>query len=94
MERRWIPIVLLSLLAAGLLGVIISISVGEKGPHEIEITGTGEVQQLIGGIRQLDERLGDEDAPVRLTLYTDVMSPAAADYQREVITPLTQRSSV
>lgn len=91
MERRWVPVLLLGALAAVLAGAIISISVGEKGSQTIEITGAGEVQQLIGGIRQLDERLGDEDAPIRLTLFIDVMSPRAAAYQAEVVDPLIEQ---
>jgi protein-disulfide isomerase len=88
MRRRWIPITLLSLLAAGLLAAVISISVGERGPQSIQIRGTGEVQELIGGIRQLEDRLGLETAPVTINLFQDVQCPRCAEFQTEVVDPL------
>lgn len=91
MERRWVPITILGLLAIGLFAGIISLSVGEKGPQTIQITGTGEVQELIGGIRQLDDRLGDEEAPVTMTLFQDVQCPRCADFQADVIDPLIEQ---
>lgn len=79
---------LLTLAGLGLLGALISISIGEKREESLTITGTGEVQELIAGIPQLGERLGEGDAPVTLTLFTDVQSPQCADYQAEVIDPI------
>jgi protein-disulfide isomerase len=90
MERRWLPITLLALLAIGLLAGIISLSVGEKGPQVIQVSGTGEVQELIGGIRQLDDRLGDEEASITMTLFQDVQCPRCADFQADVIDPLIE----
>ena len=91
MPRRWIPITLLSLAAIGLLAALISLSVGEKGPQTIVVGEAGEVQELIGGIRQLDQRLGDEDAPVSVTLFTDVQCPRCAEFQADVVDPLIER---
>lgn len=88
MPNRWLPITALSLLAIGLVAAIISLSVGEKGPQSIQISGTPEVQELIGGIRQLEDRLGDETAPVTIDLFQDVQCPRCADFQAEVIDPL------
>src|SRR5215203_3571873 len=90
MRSRWIPLTLLSVATVGLLAALISISVGENREEELMIHGTGEVQELIAGIPQLDERLGDEDAPIMLTLFTDVQCPHCADYQLEVIDPLIE----
>ncbi len=91
MERRWLPITVLGLLAIGLFAGIISLSIGEEGPQSIQITGTGEVQELIGGIRQLDDRLGDEEAAITMTLFQDVQCPRCADFQAEVIDPLIEQ---
>jgi protein-disulfide isomerase len=88
MPSRWIPITLLTIAAVGLLAALISIAVGEENVQLIAVEDTGEVQELIGGIRQLDERLGDDDAAVSLTLFTDVQCPRCAEYQAEVIDPL------
>ena len=90
MRSRWLPLTLLSLAAAGLLAALVSLSVGQHREEDLVITGTGAVQELVGGIRQLDDRLGDENAPVTLTLFTDVQCPSCADYQLTVIDPLIE----
>lgn len=88
MRSRWVPLTLLTLGAIGLIAALVSISVGENRVGPVEVEGSGEVQQLIGGIRQLDDRLGDDDAPVEITVFNDVQCPRCADYQAEVIDPL------
>lgn len=90
MGSRWIPLTLLSLGAIGLLAALVSISVGENTVEEYRLEETGEVQQLIAGIRQLDDRLGPEDAPVMIELFTDVQIPSGAEYQAAVIDPLIE----
>lgn len=90
MRSRWIPLALLSLGAAGLLAALVSLSVGEHREEQFVITGTGEVQELIGGIPQLGDRLGEEDAPISLTLFTDAQCPHCAAYQLDVVDPLIE----
>lgn len=84
----WVPRVLLAVLAVGVGYAIIAIAVGEGGPQAVEIEGRPEVQRLIAGIRQEEERLGSPDAPVEIDLFTDVRSVPGADFQREVVDPL------
>jgi protein-disulfide isomerase len=71
-----------------LLFVIASVSLdeGEGGP--IEITGQGDVQQQLGGIRQQDIRLGEPGAPITIEVFSDLQCSPCGDYQREVISPL------
>lgn len=86
--RRWIPISIIAVVSLGLIGAIISLSVGEKGVAQIEVDGIGEVQQLIGGIPQLDRRLGSDDATVTISVFQDVQCPRCGDFQAQVIDPL------
>lgn len=88
--RRWIPITIIALVVAGLAGAIVSLSVGERGLAQIEVVGIGDVQQLIGGIPQLDRRLGSDDATVTISVFQDVQCPRCGDFQAEVIDPLIE----
>jgi len=84
----WVPRLVI-LVAVGGIGIsILSISVGEGGPQAVEIEGRTEVQKLIAGIRQEEERLGSPDAPVEIDLFTDVRALPSAQFQREVIDAL------
>ena len=46
MSSPWVPRVLLGVGLAGLIGAIISLSVGTGGPKVIKITGGDAVQEL------------------------------------------------
>ena len=81
MGSRWIPLTILSIGAVALVAAIISISVGENRVESYRIEEAGEVQQLIAGIRQLGDRLGPEDAPITIDVFTDVQIPTGAAYQ-------------
>ena len=52
--------------------------------------GGPEVQNLIAGIRQEEERLGSPDAAVEIELFTDVRSVPGADFQAEVVDPVIE----
>jgi protein-disulfide isomerase len=87
-SRRWIPISIIAAVVLVLAGAIVSLSVGEKGLAQLEVVGIGEVQQLIGGIPQLDRRLGSDDATVTVSVFQDVQCPRCGDFQAQVIDPL------
>jgi protein-disulfide isomerase len=74
----------------GVLGAIISIAVGEGGPKAQRIGEVGPVQQLFGGIAQEGAVLGDPDADVRISVFTDLRCPPCADYQIGTIDPLVE----
>jgi protein-disulfide isomerase len=84
----WVPRALLAVLAVGVGYAIIAIAVGEGGPQAVEIQGRPEVQKLIAGIRQEEERLGSSDAPVEIELFTDIRSVPGAEFQLEVVDPV------
>ena len=82
------PRTVLAALAVGVGYAVIALAVGEGGPQAVEIEGRPEVQNLIAGIRQDEERLGSPDAPVEIDLFTDVRAVPAAEFQLGVIDPI------
>jgi hypothetical protein len=82
--------VALALLAVGVGYAVYAIAVGEGGPQAVEIEGRPEVQNLIAGIRQEEERLGSPDAAVEIELFTDVRSVPGAEFQAEVVDPVIE----
>jgi protein-disulfide isomerase len=88
MSSRLLPIGVLTAVVLVLGVIVLSISLTEPEEDVIEVTGSTEVQGLIGGIRQLGPRLGDEGAPVTITVFTDVQCQRCATFQREVVEPL------
>jgi protein-disulfide isomerase len=83
-----IGVIVLALIALVGLGVIASLSLDEGDTDPIEIEGSGEVQELLGGIRQLDERLGHPDAPVTVQVFNDLQCTDCVDFQLKTIDPL------
>lgn len=90
MRSRWIPIVILLVLGGAILASIISISIGEKGPAP-PVEGADAAQRLYGGIEQSGNELGSPDAPVTISIFTDVQCPECGEYQLEVVPELIER---
>jgi len=88
MASPWVPRVLLGVGIAGLVGAIISLSVGTGGPKVIKITGGDQVQELIGGVEQDGNYLGSPNAPVTISLFTDLQCSTCDTYQLETVDPL------
>jgi Thioredoxin len=86
----WIPRVALAVLAVGVGYAVYAIAVGEGGPQAVDIEGRPEVQNLIAGIRQEEERLGSPDAAVEIDLFTDLRAVPAAQFQLEVVDPVIE----
>jgi protein-disulfide isomerase len=90
---RWRPrpigLVVLALVI-GLLGfAIVSLSVGTGTEEdEIQITGSQEVQTLVGGIQQDGARLGNPNAPVTVQVFNDLQCDPCSDWNQQVIVPL------
>jgi protein-disulfide isomerase len=89
-RRRWTVILALALPAFAIVLAIVFISVGEGGAVRVEITGASETQRLYGGILQDGDRLGDPDAPVTITYFTDLQCERCAIYHSEVIPQLIE----
>lgn len=69
-----------------LLGIaIVGMSTREASQEFRGVEGTADARRTFGGVRQLGERLGFEDAPVQIQVFTDVQSSGFADWFTEVI---------
>ena len=90
MTTPWLPRLLLGVGIVGLLGAIVSISIGTGGPKVIKISGGDDVQELVGGIEQDGAYLGSPDAPVTIGLFTDLQCSTCDTYQLETVDPLIE----
>lgn len=86
----WIPRVLLGIVSLAILYAIVSIAIGQGGPKGPIIRGIDTVQQLYGGIPQEGAYLGPSDAPVTITVFTDLRCSQCADYQEDTVDPLVE----
>ncbi|MDQ2676026.1 MAG: DsbA family protein, partial [Actinomycetota bacterium] len=86
----WVPRLLIVAIVAGIGISIVSISIGEGGPNTVAYEEREEVQGLIAGIAQDGARLGEEDAPVEIELFTDVRATTGAAFQEEVVDPVIE----
>ena len=91
MRSPWVPRVGLGLLALAVGWAIVSLSIGEGGPKVIRIEGGDAVQQLLGGVRQDGRGLGNPDAPVSVSVFSDLQCAPCADYEIDTIDPLVAR---
>jgi len=89
-RRRWTVILGLALPALAIIVAIVFISVGEGGAVRVDITGASETQRLYGGILQDADELGDPEAPVTISYFTDLQCERCAIYHQEVIPPLIE----
>lgn len=74
--------------AGALIALIASLSLDKSTDKPVQITGAGEVQELMGGIHQDGATLGSADAPVTIDFFNDLQCSFCADYQRTVVPPL------
>lgn len=84
----WIPRLALALAAIGVVGAIVSISLGEGGPQAIDVSGADETLTFYTALPQDGERLGPADAPVEIDVFADLRSTQSADYHADVVRPL------
>jgi protein-disulfide isomerase len=88
--RIWV-ILLIAAAVVGLAVGIIGISTQEPGEEFQDVVGAGDAQRIFGGVRQLDDRLGQEDAPVQVQVFTDIQSSTFRDQFLDTIPPVVTR---
>ncbi len=89
-SHRWVPRLLLGLGAVALSAAIVSISVGTGGPKVIRLTGGDAVQELLGGIQEDGADLGPPEAPIRISVFTDLQCSTCDDYEIQTVDPLIE----
>jgi protein-disulfide isomerase len=87
---RPIGVVVLAVIALIGIAVIASLSLDKGDTDPIEIDDAGEVRKLVGGIPQLEDRLGEDNAPVTVEVFNDLQCTDCAGWQLGVIEPLIE----
>jgi len=88
--RIWVIL----LLTAGIVGLaigLIGLSTQEPGEEFRDVIGAGDSQRIFGGIRQLDDRLGLDDAPIQIQVFADVQSSTYQQQFLDTIPPVVNR---
>ena len=86
----WVPRIALAALTVGIVAGLVSISVGEGGPQPHGVDGTYDVQRIFAGIDQAGADVGEQDAEVTLTVFTDLQCSPCATYHLDVVEPLVE----
>jgi protein-disulfide isomerase len=67
-------------LAVAALGYwLVEISTREAGRESVRVAGIGTAQSTFGGVPQEGDRLGSDDAPVAIQVFTDLQCASCAD---------------
>jgi protein-disulfide isomerase len=82
--------VLLGLGVLGVIGAIVSISVGTGGPQPAPIGGVNDVQRIFGGIEQDGSFIGPNDSTTTITVFNDLQCGPCADWEINTIDPLVE----
>lgn len=85
--RIWI-LLALGITALALLVGIINISTREADTTYQKVLGAGDTQRIYGGVRQLGDRLGSEDAPVQMEVFLDAQASEFRDQYLDTIPEL------
>jgi len=69
----------LGLAAVALSYAIVEISTREAGRESVRVAGIGSAQSTFGGVPQEGDRVGSDDAPVAIQVFTDLQCAGCAD---------------
>ena len=81
-------LIILAVAVGALLIGLIGMSTREASNEYEDVQGVQEMRQTIGGERQLDDRLGSDDAPVQMQVFLDAQSGTYRDQFFDTIPPL------
>lgn len=71
-----------------LIIALVGMSTREPSSDYDEVVGVGDMRQIFGGVRQLEDRLGEDDAPVQMQMFLDAQSSTYRDQYLETVPAL------
>lgn len=81
-------IIILGIAVAALLIGLAGMATREASNDYEDVQGLQEMRQIFGGVRQLDDRLGSDDAPVQMQVFLDAQSSTYKDQFLDTIPAL------
>lgn len=81
-------LIILAIAAGALLVGIVGMATREPGNDYDDVAGVADMRQIFGGVRQLDDRLGVDDAPIQMQLFLDAQSETYRDQFLETVPAL------
>ncbi len=81
-------LIILLVAVGALLVALIGMSTREASNEYEDIQGVQDMRMIIGGERQLEDRLGSDDAPVQMQVFLDAQSETYRDNFFDTIPPL------
>lgn len=81
-------LIILAVAVGALLIGLVGIATREPGQEYDDVVGVGDMQRTFGGVRQLEDRLGSDDAPIQMQLFLDAQSSTYKDQFLETVPAL------
>lgn len=72
-------LIILAVAIGALLIALIGMATRKASNEYEDIQGTQDMREIFGGVRQLDDRLGSDDAPVQVQVFLDAQSGTYRD---------------
>lgn len=85
---QFVVLAILAVAAIALLIGLIGMSTREPSQEFTDVRGVQEMRQIFGGERQLEDRLGQDDAPVQMQVFLDAQSATYRDQFLDTIPAL------
>lgn len=81
-------LIILAVAIGALLIGLIGMATREPSNEYEDVQGTQDMRSIFGGVRQLDDRLGSDDAPVQMQVFLDAQSETYRDQFLDTIPAL------
>lgn len=87
---RWFVLALLLLGLGGVIAGLVGLSIQKPDRNQVRVAGIGDAQEIFGGVRQDDDRLGSPDAAVSIQLFDDMQCGDCRHQFLTTIPPLVE----